>query len=223
MRVLIAEDDPALRGVLVRGLRDHGYTVDAVEEGAAALAHLRTYEYEVAVLDWRMPGKSGLETVAEARAAGVRTPILMLTARDAPADRVEGLNAGSDDYLVKPFDFGELLARLHALQRRPALRLAPEITCGDLCFDPATRVLTLGAEPVPLTATETAIVELLLRRSPAVVSRRTIALQVWDDEADAVGSNTIDVHVGRLRAKLRGSSARIVTVRGSGYKLVEGR
>jgi DNA-binding response OmpR family regulator len=222
MRVLVAEDDPSLRAVLVRGLKDHGYTVDAVDEGAAALAYLRTYEYEVAVLDWRMPVKSGIDTLAEARATGVRTPILMLTARDTPADRVEGLNAGADDYLVKPFDFGELLARLRALQRRPALRLGPELVCGDLRYDPATRVLTLAGEPVSLTATETAIIELLLRRAPAVVSRRTIALQVWDDEADAVGSNTIDVHVGRLRAKLRRSRATIVTVRGSGYKLTEG-
>lgn len=222
MRVLVAEDDPSLRAVLARGLKDHGYTVDAVDEGAAALAYLRTYEYEVAVLDWRMPVKSGIDTLTEARATGVRTPILMLTARDTPADRVEGLNAGADDYLVKPFDFGELLARLRALQRRPALRLGPELICGDLRYDPATRVLTLAGEPVSLTATETAIVELLLRRSPAVVSRRTIALQVWDDEADAVGSNTIDVHVGRLRAKLRRSCATIVTVRGSGYKLTEG-
>jgi DNA-binding response OmpR family regulator len=222
MRVLVAEDDSALRAVLVRGLQDNGYTVDAVGEGAAALTHLRTYEYEVAIVDWRMPVKSGVETVAEARAAGVRTPILMLTARDTAADRIQGLNTGSDDYLVKPFDFEELLARLRALQRRPALRLDPEITCGDLCFDPATRVLTVSGQPVPLTATETGIVELLLRRSPAVVTRRSIALQVWDEEADAVGSNTIDVHIGRLRAKIDRSTARIETVRGTGYRIAEG-
>ena len=221
MRVLVAEDDSALQGVLVRGLQESGYTVDAVADGEAALNHLRTYEYEVAILDWRMPKKSGIETVAESRAAGVRTPILMLTARDTAADRVQGLNTGADDYLVKPFHFDELLARLHALQRRPALRLDPELTCADLVFDPATRDLSVDGEPVALTATEAGIIELLLRRQPAVVTRRNIALHVWDNEADAVGSNTIDVHIARLRAKLERSRARIATVRGTGYRLVE--
>jgi DNA-binding response OmpR family regulator len=220
VRVLVAEDDPALRDVLVRGLQENGYVVDAVGDGGAALNHLRTYDYEVAILDWRMPLKNGIEALTEARAAGVRTPILMLTARDAPADRISGLNAGSDDYLVKPFDFGELLARLQALQRRPALRLQPTIECADLRFDPATRELTRSGNPIALTATEARILELLMRRSPTVITRRTIAVQVWEEEADAVGSNTIDVHVGRLRSKLEGSLARIETVRGSGYRMV---
>ena len=220
MRVLVAEDDAGLRGVLERGLRENGYVVDAVADGEVALRYLRTYEYEVAVLDWRMPVRSGIEVVEEARRLGVRTPILMLTARDAPADRVSGLNSGADDYLVKPFDFSELLARLLALQRRPALRLDPLLTCGDLRFDPTTRELTRDGERVLLTATESALVELLLRRAPSVITRRTIALQVWDEESDGVGSNTIDVHIARLRAKLEGSRARIETVRGSGYRLV---
>ena len=220
MRVLVAEDDPALRDVLVRGLRENGYVVDAVADGEAALRYLRGSEYEVAILDWRMPRKSGIEAVTEARASGIRTPVLMLTARDAPADRIAGLNSGSDDYLVKPFDFGELLARLQALQRRPALRLSPVLECADLRFVPSTRELTCAGSPVALTATEAGIIELLMRRSPTVITRRTIALQVWDEEADAVGSNTIDVHVARLRAKLEGSSARIETIRGTGYRLV---
>lgn len=220
MRVLVAEDDAGLRAVLERGLRENGYVVDAVADGEVALRYLRTYEYEVAVLDWRMPVRSGIEVVEEARRLGVRTPILMLTARDAPADRVSGLNSGADDYLVKPFDFSELLARLLALQRRPALRLDPLLTCGDLRFDPTTRELTRDGERVLLTATESALVELLLRRAPSVITRRTIALQVWDEESDGVGSNTIDVHIARLRAKLEGSRARIETVRGSGYRLV---
>ncbi len=220
MRVLVAEDDAGLRAVLERGLRENGYVVDAVADGEVALRYLRTYEYEVAVLDWRMPVRSGIEVVEEARRLGVRTPILMLTARDAPADRVSGLNSGADDYLVKPFDFSELLARLLALQRRPALRLDPLLTCGDLRFDPTTRELKRDGERVLLTATESALVELLLRRAPSVITRRTIALQVWDEESDGVGSNTIDVHIARLRAKLEGSRARIETVRGSGYRLV---
>ena len=220
MRVLIAEDDAALRAVLDRGLRENGYVVDAVADGGDAVNYLLTYEYAVAILDWRMPKKSGIEVLEEARRIGVRTPVLMLTARDAPADRVSGLNSGADDYLVKPFDFSELLARLQALQRRPALRISPLLQSGDLRFDPTTRELTRDDELITLTATECALVELLLQRSPAVISRRTIAVQVWDQEADAVGSNTIDVHVARLRAKLEGGRARIETVRGTGYRLV---
>ncbi len=220
MRVLVAEDDAGVRSVLERGLREHGYVVDAVTDGEAALAHFRAYEYDVAVLDWRMPRLSGLELVERLRAAGDRTPILMLTARDATEDRVAGLTRGADDYLVKPFSFSELVARLGALQRRPALTVDPVVRCGDLTFDPATRELRLGEEPVVLTATESMLVELLMRRSPAVVTRRSIALHVWEDEADAVGSNTIDVHIARLRAKLARASARIETVRGTGYRMV---
>jgi DNA-binding response OmpR family regulator len=220
MRVLVAEDDAALRTVLERGLRENGYVVDAVGDGEAAVKWLRAYDHEVAVLDWRMPLKSGIEVVDEVRRLGVKTPILMLTARDTPVDRVAGLHAGADDYLVKPFDFGELLARLTALQRRPALTVAPKITVGDMCFDTATRELTVSGSSIPLTTTELAIMELLLRRSPNVVARRSIALQVWEDEADAIGSNTIDVHVGRLRSKIGDSTAKIQTVRGTGYRVV---
>ncbi len=221
MRVLVAEDVAGLRSVLERGLREKGYVVDAVADGAAALRHLRSYDYDVAVLDWRMPERTGTEVVAEARGQGDRTPILMLTARDAPSDRVAGLNVGADDYLVKPFDFSELVARIQALQRRPPLALHPVLECGDLQFDPSTREVTVAGAPNALTTIETSLVELLLRRSPSVLTRRMIATQVWDDEADAVGSNTIDVHVGRVRGKLAQSTARIETVRGTGYRLVE--
>jgi DNA-binding response OmpR family regulator len=194
--------------------------VDAVADGVAALRHLRVYDYDVAVLDWRMPERSGIEVVADARRLGDRTPMLMLTARDTAADRVAGLNEGADDHLVKPFDFGELVARVQALQRRPPLALQPVLECADLQFDPATREVLLAGRPVSMTAIETSLLELLLRRAPGVVSRRTIAVQIWDEEADAVGSNTIDVHIRRVRAKLEGSRARIETVRGTGYRLV---
>lgn len=216
----MAEDDPGLRSVLERGLREHGYVVDAVEDGTVALSYLRSYDYEVAVLDWRMPATTGIEVVRAMRARGDRTPVLMLTARDATDDRVEGLNGGADDYLVKPFTFAELTARLSALQRRPPLALDPVLACGDLIFDPTTRNASGPDGPLSLTATETALLELLLRRAPAPVNRRTIAVQVWDDEADPVGSNTIDVHIGRLRGKLTGTAARIETVRGFGYRIV---
>jgi DNA-binding response OmpR family regulator len=220
MRVLVAEDDAGLRAVLERGLKESGYIVDTVADGAAAIRFLRTNDYDVAVLDWRMPEANGIEVLEDVRAHNVRTPILMLTARDATADRIAGLNVGADDYLVKPFDFSELLARLTALQRRPALTVAPRLECGDLVFDPSTRTVTQGGREITLTGTELLLLELLLRRSPAVVARRTIATQVWDDEAEAVGSNTIDVHIGRLRAKLSESGARIETIRGTGYRLV---
>ena len=203
----MAEDDPGLRSVLERGLREQGYVVDAVADGPDALSYLRSYQYEAAILDWRMPKLSGIDVVETMRSRGDRTPVLMLTARDTTDDRVEGLNRGADDYLVKPFSFAELTARLSALQRRPALVLDPVLRCGDLVFDPSTRQLSRGGAQIVLTATETGLVELLLRRSPAVVARRTIVVQVWEDEAEAVGSNTIDVHVARLRAKLAGATA----------------
>ena len=220
MRILVAEDDAGLRSVLERGLRESGYAVDAVADGNLALAYLRTYEYGVVVLDWRMPGASGLEVVQQARARGLTTPILMLTARDTTSDRVSGLDAGADDYLVKPFEFPELLARLRALLRRPTETRGPLLACGDVSLDPATHEARIGSEPVVLTATEFAILELLLRRAPAVVDRRMIAVQVWDEEAAAVGSNTIDVHLARLRSKLSGGGTRIETVRGVGYRIV---
>jgi DNA-binding response OmpR family regulator len=220
VRVLVAEDDQGLRNVLVRGLQENDYVVDAVGNGEEALKFLRSYEYELAVLDWRMPGISGLDVVRWMRRNAQPARILMLTAKDQPADRVTGLDAGADDYLVKPFDFGELLARMRALQRRPSAVQQPEIAIGDLRFDPATRQVLVGGRPAVLTATEYGILELLVRRSPAVVPRRSIALNVWDDEADAMGSNTIDVHLARLRAKLAGGRVRIETVRGVGYRLV---
>jgi DNA-binding response OmpR family regulator len=222
VRVLVAEDDPGLSSVISRGLEENGYVVDAVPDGTTALSYLRSFDYDVAVFDWRMPNMSGLEAISSMRRRGDRTPVLMLTARDATEDRVEGLLQGADDYLVKPLAFSELLARLTALQRRPALLLDPLLSCGNISFDPSTRVTTIGGGDVSLTAIETGLIELLLRRAPAVVTRRSIATQVWSDEASAVGSNTIDVHMGRLRSKLADATARIETVRGMGYRITEG-
>jgi DNA-binding response OmpR family regulator len=220
VRVLVAEDDGGLRNVLARGLREKDYVVDAVADGEEAVRFLRAYDYELAILDWRMPGMSGLDVLRWLRRHQRPTPVLMLTARDAYADRVTGLDEGADDYLVKPFDFTELLARLRALQRRPQTVQPPELVVGDLRFDPATRKVIVGGHQPVLTATEYGILELLVRRSPAVVPRRSIAMNVWDDEADALGSNTIDVHLARLRSKLAGGMVRIETVRGVGYRLI---
>ena len=222
VRVLVAEDDEGLGEVLARGLREQGYVVDLVPDGETAATYLRFYQYEVAVLDWRMPKLSGLDLVQRLRRGGAgngSTPVLMLTARDTPADRVAGLDAGADDYLVKPFDFGELLARLRALQRRPPVSQSPRMKIGELEFDPAVREVLIHGERPALTGTELGILEILMRRSPGVADRRSIAQHVWDDEADAFGSNTIDVHLARLRAKLAGAGVRIETVRGVGYRI----
>ena len=219
MRVLVAEDDRGLSEVIGRGLQEKGYVVDLVPDGDAALRFLRIYEYSVVILDWRMPGLSGLEVVQRMRRIRSATPVLMLTARDTPADRVTGLDAGADDYLVKPFDFSELLARLRALQRRPPQVQPPLLMVGDLEFDPAARSARVGQDHPSLTSTELGILEMLMRRSPAVVDRRSIAQHVWDNEADAFGSNTIDVHLARLRSKLAGARVQIQTVRGIGYRM----
>jgi DNA-binding response OmpR family regulator len=221
MRVLVAEDDPGLRDVLVLGLEDHGYQVDAAERGDDAIDLFKFYDYDVAIVDWRMPGAEGIDVVAWARKHGKPTAILMLTARDAPPDRIRGLDAGADDYLVKPFDFGELLARIRALQRRPRGVDAPTITRGSLSLDPIRREVTLGEQALALTSTEYNILELLMRRSPAVVNRKAIAEHGWRDETDPLGSNAIDVQLSRLRAKLPTAGVRIVTVRRAGYRLEE--
>jgi DNA-binding response OmpR family regulator len=222
MRVLVAEDDAGLREVLVLGLEDAGYQVDAVERGDDAIAQLTWYEYDVAVIDWRMPGAPGIDVVSWARRNNRPTAMLMLTARDAPPDRIQGLDAGADDYLVKPFDFGELLARVRALQRRPRGVDQPVVNRGRLALDPVRREVTANGHPVALTATEYHILELLLRRSPSVVDRKAIAEHAWADETDPLGSNAIDVQMSRLRAKLPDAGIRIVTVRGAGYRLEEG-
>jgi DNA-binding response OmpR family regulator len=160
--------------------------------------------------------------VAEVRRRRLRTPILMLTAKDTVADRVTGLDAGADDYLVKPFEFDELLARLRALQRRPGAADQPSLAAGLVRYDPGTREATVAGRPLGLTPTERTILELLLRRRPASVTRAAIAQHGWADESDPLGSNTIEVHVARLRAKLAGAGVRVVTVRGVGYRLEEG-
>jgi DNA-binding response OmpR family regulator len=221
MRVLVAEDDLGLREVLVLGLEDQGYRVDAVERGDDAIDQLKWYEYDVAIIDWRMPGAPGIDVVAWARRNNRPTALLMLTARDAPQDRVQGLDNGADDYLVKPFDFGELLARVRALQRRPRGVDAPVVQRGRLALDPVKREITAEGRPVGLTMTEYHILELLMRRSPAVVDRKSIAEHAWADETDPLGSNAIDVQLSRLRAKLPDAGIRIVTVRGAGYRLEE--
>jgi two-component system OmpR family response regulator len=219
MRVLVAEDDAPLLGVLNRGLVQAGYVVDTADRGDDALHMLMTGEYAAALLDWRMPGLDGAQVIAAARGRGLRLPILMLTARDTAADRVEGLDAGADDYLVKPFDFEELLARLRALLRRGGPLTEPTLRVAGVQLDPATREVRSGDRLVALTPREFSILELLMRRAGAVVSRRSIAENVWP-EADA-SWNAMEAHMARLRAKLGGEArVAILAVRGAGYRLV---
>jgi DNA-binding response OmpR family regulator len=219
MRILVAEDDPGLREVLVLGLEDHGYHVDAVDRGDDAIDMLKFYEYDVAIIDWRMPGAEGIDVVAWARKHQRPTSLLMLTARDAPPDRIRGLDTGADDYLVKPFDFGELVARIRALQRRPRGTDGSTLVRGELELDPVRREVTVRDRPLRLTATEYQILELLMRRFPSVVDRKSIAEHAWEDETDPLGSNAIDVQLSRLRAKIPDAGVQIVTVRGAGYRL----
>jgi DNA-binding response OmpR family regulator len=220
MRILVAEDDDALRSVLERGLKRAGYVVDTVADGSEALNYLKSYDYQVAILDWRMPVLSGLDALRTLRRSGNTVPVLMLTARDMPTDRVLGLDEGADDYMVKPFDFPELLARLRALQRRPKEAHSPQLSVGDLVYDAVTRSVSAGGMSINLTQIELSILEVLVQRAPAVVTRHSIAIHVWQYEADAVGSNTIDVHVAHLRSKLAPAHVRIDTLRGVGYRLM---
>jgi len=220
-RVLIVDDEVDITDALKAGLEGHGFEVSTFNDPEAALKSFKPGQYDVAILDWRMPGVPGVEVASWARRNDRPTAILMLTARDTPPDRIQGLDAGADDYLVKPFDFGELVARVRALQRRPRGVGAPVLKRGSLSLDPARRHVTLNEKLLNLTAAEFHILELLMRRFPSVVERKAIAEHAWRDETEPLGSNVIDVKMSRLRAKLVNSGVRIVTVRGSGFRLEE--
>jgi DNA-binding response OmpR family regulator len=220
MRVLVATADETLGGLIAERLADQGYVTDLVADGRRALSYGRGYDYAAAVLDWLLPQVPGIEVVRLLRRRGVSAPVLMISGKDTPEDRVAALDAGADDFLVVPFDSQELLARLRALQRRPAQLLPPRLVVGDLECDPASRQVTFGGRHPSLTSTELGILETLRRFSPAVAGRRQIAQDVWVNDADPFGSNTIDVHLARLRAKLSGSRVRIETIRGVGYRIV---
>ena len=215
MRILVAEDDPGLRNVLVLGLEDQGYQVDSVERGDDAIDQLKFYDYEVAILDWRMPGAEGIEVVRWARRQAKPTALLMLTARDAPPDRVTGLDAGADDYLVKPFATEELLARVRSLLRRG--RSAGDLlSAGDVTLDLQERAGSRRGRDLELTPREADLLELLLRNTRSVVSREQALQHVWG-EGD-VTLNTVDRYVAYLRRKL-GEPPLIRTVRGVGFVL----
>jgi two-component system copper resistance phosphate regulon response regulator CusR len=218
MRLLIVEDDPHLGPMLARGLRERSYAVDLVTDGDAAVQHAALHEYDGVVLDYMLSRRDGIAVARALRARGLRVPILMLTARDAIADRVAGLDAGADDYLVKPFAFDELLARLGALTRRASSVLPTILTVGDLTIDTrAQRVAKRGSQ-IAFTAKEYALLEFLARNRGALVSRADITAHVWDENHDPL-SNTLEVYVNRLRKKIddEGAPSYIQTRRGAGY------
>jgi DNA-binding response OmpR family regulator len=218
--VLVAEDDESLGGVLALTLQQRGYVVDLVADGESALSYSRAYQYSVAVVGWQMPRMPGIDVVRQLRCRGDSLPVLMVSSKAEPQDRVAGLDAGADDYLVKPFDLGELLARVRALQRRPASARPPAFTVGDLEYDQACHEVRSGDRRLALTTIELGILETLMLWSPAIANRRQIAQHVWLGVPDPFASNTIDVHMARLRRKLTGTAARIETIRSVGYRLV---
>jgi DNA-binding response OmpR family regulator len=222
MRVLLVEDEPGAARLLAKGLREHAYAVDLATDGEAALFQVGTTDYDALILDVMLPLKDGLTVCRAIRHAGNMVPILMVTARDAVEARIAGLDCGADDYLVKPFDFGELLARLRALIRRGRQPLLPEqVTIGALTLDTRSRRVRVGKRDLLLTAKEYALLEYLVRRAGDVVSRMDIAEHVWDEHYDPL-SNVVDVYVQRLRRKVDapGGESFIRTRRGEGYQLV---
>jgi two-component system OmpR family response regulator len=221
VRILVAEDDPRLLALLEQALTEAGWQVTAVADGREAhLLALAGRDHDVLLLDVGLPGMDGLTVCRRLREAGVITPVLMLTARGQVADRVTGLDAGADDYLPKPFDIDELLARLRALRRREELLAGRTLEIGDLRIDPAARRVTRGPVPVELTAREFDVLQLLASRVGQVVTRFDILDTVWDGETD-LRSNVIDVHLASIRAKIDKpfGTASITTMRGVGYRL----
>jgi DNA-binding response OmpR family regulator len=222
MRVLLVEDEPAAAHVLAKGLREQSYAVDVAADGDSALFQVGTTDYDAVILDVMLPKRDGFAVCRTIRDSGSAVPILMVTARDAVEARIQGLDCGADDYLVKPFDFGELLARLRALIRRGRQPLLPErLAVGALTIDTRSRQVRIRGADVPLTAKEYALLEYFVRRAGDVVSRADISEHVWDEHHDPL-SNVVDVYVQRLRRKLdrSGSESLIRTRRGEGYQLV---
>lgn len=216
----MVEDDAALRDVLKRALVESGHVVDAVEDGNAAEMMGADDSYDAIILDIMLPGQDGVTVVRKLRALGVRTPVLMLTARITEEDTVAGLDAGADDYLRKPFGVAELQARLRSLGRREPRERPPAMSAGGITYDPVSRRASRNGRALELTQRETVFLEYFLRNSGRALSREMIAAALWPSETE-IGSNVIDVYVGRLRAKLHGPGEAPVlrTVRGIGYRL----
>jgi DNA-binding response OmpR family regulator len=224
VRVLLVEDEPRIAGFIAKGLRERAYAVDVARDGEEALYYAGVNEYDLVILDVMLPVKDGYGVCRELRGSGFRSPILMLTARDAVDDRVAGLDSGADDYLTKPFDFKELLARLRALSRR-STEIRPEvIQVADLTLNPENHAIIRAGKRISVTAKEYALLEFLMLNQSRVVNREQIAQHVWDENFDPF-SNIIDVYVRRLRTKIDAgfSQPLIHTRRGEGYILTAER
>jgi len=220
MRILLVEDEPQIADFIARGLSENGHSVDIARDGEEALEWPSAADFDIIVLDVMLPSIDGVEVCRTLRGQGLRTPILMLTARDAVEDRVRGLDSGADDYLIKPFAFAELLARVRALSRREPALLGTMLEVGDLVMDTATRRVTRSGAELELTAKEFALLEYLMRHPNQVLSRTVIAEHIWNYDFDNV-TNVIDVHVKNLRKKIdEGFEGKLIqTVRGAGYRL----
>lgn len=220
MRILLVEDEQALARLLAQGLREQGYAVDVASAGDEALAFLASESYDLVVLDIMLPDVDGFSVCRRMRAERSSVPVLMLTARDAIEDRVRGLDSGADDYVVKPVDPRELLARVRALLRRERVERSPVLRVADIELDSATREVRRADRPIPLTTREFAILELFVRNSNRVLTREEIAQHVWPFDFTAM-SNVIDVYIGNLRRKLcDDQEPRLLrTIRGAGYLL----
>jgi DNA-binding response OmpR family regulator len=223
VRILLVEDDRKAARLLARGLEEERFVVDVASSGAAGDEMAGVNAYDVIVLDWLLPDKEGIDVCRDLRARGVATPILMLTARDSLEHRVVGLNTGADDYLVKPFGFAELLARIQALLRRSDLTRPVVLKVADLTLDPSSHQVERGGLRINLTPKEYAILEILMRRPGQVVTRASLSERVWETEHDGF-TNLVDVHVSHLRRKIdtAGALPLIHTVRGRGYLLAVG-
>lgn len=220
MRVLVIEDEPDIAQFLFQGLGEAGYAVDLAQDGLNALDYFRAVEYDLIVLDLMLPKIDGLSLLTELRSRGIQIPVLVLTARDAVKDRIQGLDAGADDYLVKPFSFSELLARMRALLRRPPLQLDTVLQIGSLVMDTVRREVRRSSHLIELSPREFTLLEYLMRHADKVLSRTQIAEHVWN--FDFPGDfKVIDVYIGYLRRKLeQGTETPLIhTVRGVGYRL----
>ena len=220
MRVLVVEDERRLAGIVKRGLLEEGYSVDAVYDGEEAEFAAENTPYDLIILDIMLPKKDGIAVCRDLRAKNNNTPILMLTARDTVEDRVKGLDSGADDYLIKPFAFSELLARIRALLRREASPRNPKLQVGELVIDTLTREAWRGQRKIELTTKEYSILEYFMRHPNVVITRTMLEENAWDYEFDSM-SNVIDVYMRRLRRKIDedGEESLIQTVRGAGYRL----
>jgi len=218
MRLLLVEDEPRVAHFVAKGLREQGFAVDTAQDGKEALYKVSISEYDLVILDVMLPQKNGFEVCKELRRTGLRVPVLMLTARDAVEDRVKGLDSGADDYLSKPFDFTELLARVRALLRRVKDLGSAILQVADLILNTANHSVTRRDKRINLTAKEYSLLEFFMLREDKIVSRNEIAAHVWDENFDPF-SNIIDVYVRRLRKKIDENSALplIHTRRGEGY------